>query len=105
MIGSLNSFGIDVRLPTMFDSPPRPENTGRGGPFRPDCPAPNAAPGKLCRFARPARTLAACPGIPAEAAKTRKTLMKTSEILGSVGRFGSPRNLRFRIFHGRIANG
>ncbi|MCP1545022.1 MULTISPECIES: hypothetical protein [Methylorubrum] len=54
MIGSLNSFGIDVRLPTMFDSPPRPENTGRGGPFRPDCPAPNAAPGKLCRFARPA---------------------------------------------------
>ena len=44
MIGSLNSFGIDVRLPTMFDSPPRPENTGRGGPFRPDCPAPNAAP-------------------------------------------------------------
>ncbi|MBA9070036.1 hypothetical protein FHR71_003800 [Methylobacterium sp. RAS18] len=105
MIGSLNSFGIDVRLPTMFDSPPRPENTGRGGPFRPDGPAPNAAPGKLCRFARPARALAACPGIRAEATKTRKTLMKTSEISGSVGRFGSPRNLRFRIFHGWIANG
>ncbi|WP_162492771.1 hypothetical protein [Methylobacterium sp. AMS5] len=99
MIGSLNSFGIDVRLPTMFDSPPRPENTGRGGPFRPDCAAPNASPGKLCRFACPALTLAACPGIRAQEAKTRKTLMKTYKILGSVGRFGSPRNLRSRILH------
>ncbi|BAU92871.1 intersectin-1 [Methylorubrum populi] len=53
----MNSFGIDARLPTVFDSPPRPENTGRGGPFRPPGPAPNASPGKLCRFAHPAVTL------------------------------------------------
>jgi hypothetical protein len=59
----LNSFGIDARLPTVFDSPPRPENTGRGGPFRPAGPAPNASPGKLCRSARSALTLRKAPNL------------------------------------------